>query len=152
MKSSTNEEVEDNKSQIKRKCSTFRSGCQASLIVSRGTTKSNWVINCFNNDHNHVMVSPKSVSYMRCHKKMGVAAKCLVEKFEEEGIPTGKVASIFNIGDSSFSNRDCWNHIRNFRRKNLDIGDAQAVLIIANGSKLKIRIFSMLSSVIMILE
>ncbi|RZC09037.1 hypothetical protein D0Y65_015666 [Glycine soja] len=48
--------------------------------------------------------------------------KSLVEKFEEEGLPTRKVASIFNNGDSSFSNKDCWNHIRNLRRKNLDIG------------------------------
>ena len=73
------------------------------------------------------MVSPKSVSYMRCHKKMGAAARCLVENFEEEGMATGKVATIFNTGDSSFSNRDCWNHIRNLRRKNLDIGDVQAI-------------------------
>ena len=64
---------------------------------------------------------------MRCHKKMSVAAQSLVEKFEEEGLPTGKVASIFNNGDSSFSNKDCWNHIRNLRRKNLDVGDAKAV-------------------------
>jgi len=29
------------------------------------------------------MVSPKSVSYMRCHKKIGGAAKSLVEHFKE---------------------------------------------------------------------
>ena len=58
---------------------------------------------------------------------MSVAAQSLVEKFEEEGLPTGKVASIFNNGDSSFSNRDCWNHIRNLRRKNLDVGDVEAI-------------------------
>ncbi|KAH1239195.1 Protein FAR1-RELATED SEQUENCE 5 [Glycine max] len=93
----------------KRKCSTLRTNCQASLTVSRGDITSNWVIKSFSNDHNHVMLSPRSVCYMRCHKKMS----SLVEKFEEEGLPIGKVASIFNNGDSSFSNRDCWNHIRN---------------------------------------
>ncbi|XP_057435267.1 protein FAR1-RELATED SEQUENCE 5-like [Lotus japonicus] len=127
VKISRTEEIQDSTNQTKRKCSTIRSGCEASLIVSRGTTKSKWMIKSFNNDHNHVMVSPKSVSYMRCHKKMSVAAKSLVEKFEEEGIPTGKVAAIFNDGDSTFTNRDCWNYIRNVRRKNLDVGDAQAV-------------------------
>ncbi|KAL5177645.1 Protein FAR1-RELATED SEQUENCE 5 [Glycine soja] len=91
------------------KCSTLRTNCQASLTVSRGDITSNWVIKSFSNDHNHVMLSPRSVCYMRCHKKMS----SLVEKFEEEGLPIGKVASIFNNGDSSFSNRDCWNHIRN---------------------------------------
>ncbi|KAL6567684.1 hypothetical protein OROGR_001352 [Orobanche gracilis] len=127
VKSCGNEELHDGIGQSKRKCSTFRTDCQASLIVSRGTIESNWIIKSFNDEHNHVMVSPKSVSYLRSHKKMSVAAKSLVEKFEEEGMPTGKVANIFNNGDSSFNNRDCWNHIRNLRRKNLEIGDAQAV-------------------------
>ncbi|KAF1862536.1 hypothetical protein Lal_00024438 [Lupinus albus] len=127
VKSGANEEAEDNVSQTKRKCSTLRTGCQASLVVARGTVESNWVITSFVNDHNHIMVSPRSVSYMRCHKKMSVAAKSLVERFEEEGLPTGKVVAIFNNGESSFSHRDCWNHVRNLRRKNLDAGDAQAV-------------------------
>ncbi|KAF1864300.1 hypothetical protein Lal_00029458 [Lupinus albus] len=127
VKSGANEEAEDNVSQTKRNCSTLRTGCQASLVVARGMVESNWVITSFVNDHNHIMVSPRSVSYMRCHKKMSVAAKSLVERFEEEGLPTGKVAAIFNNGESSFSHRDCWNHVRNLRRKNLDAGDAQAV-------------------------
>ncbi|KAJ1418271.1 FAR1 DNA-binding domain [Sesbania bispinosa] len=95
VKSAGYEEIQDSVSQTKRKCSTTRSGCQASLIVSRGTTQSSWFIQSFNNDHNHVMVSPRSVSYMRCHKKMTIAAKNLVERFEEEGLPTGKIPSHF---------------------------------------------------------
>ncbi|KAF1886772.1 hypothetical protein Lal_00046009 [Lupinus albus] len=90
VKSGANEEAEDNVNQTKRKCSTLRTGCQASLVVARGTVESNWVITSFVNDHNHIMVSPRSVSYMRCHKKLSVAAKSLVERFEEEGLPTGK--------------------------------------------------------------
>lgn len=53
--------------------------------------------------------------------------KNLVEKFNEEGLPTGKVAAIFSGGDLAFSNKDCWNHLRNVRRKNFNVGDAQAV-------------------------
>ncbi|XP_061360585.1 protein FAR1-RELATED SEQUENCE 5-like [Gastrolobium bilobum] len=59
---------------------------------------------------------------------MNGAAKNLVEKFNAEGLPTAKVAAIFNGSDLAFSNRDCWNHLRNVRRNNLDVGDAQAVL------------------------
>ncbi|KAK7282384.1 hypothetical protein RIF29_11092 [Crotalaria pallida] len=137
-KSCANEEtVDNNATQMKRKCSTLRSGCQASLVVSRGTTESSWIIRSFNNVHNHVLLSPKSVSHMRCHKKMSVAAKNLVEKFSEEGLPTGKVAAIFNNGDSSFSNRDCWNHSRNLRTKNLDVGDAQAVFLYCKRKQLE---------------
>jgi hypothetical protein len=80
---------------------------KASLIVSRGTIEGNWIICSFNNDHNHVMVSPRSVSYMRCHKKMSGAAENLVEQYKEEGLPTGKVATIFNNADLTFSNTDC---------------------------------------------
>ncbi|XP_027348087.1 protein FAR1-RELATED SEQUENCE 3-like [Abrus precatorius] len=82
----------------------------------------------FDNNHNHDMASPKSVSFFRCHRKMNAIAKNLVERFNEEGLPTEKVVSIFNASGSSFFNRDCWNHMRNVRNKNLDVGDAQGVL------------------------
>lgn len=127
VKSSINKEIQDDTNQTKRKCSTSRTGCLATLVVKRGTLEGNWIICSFKNDHNHPMVSPKSVSYMRCHKSMNGAAKSLVEHFKEEGIPTGKVATMFSEGDLAFSNRDCWNHVRSLRRKNLDVGDAQAV-------------------------
>jgi len=58
---------------------------------------------------------------------MRAAAKVLVKKFEDEGLPTVKVAIVLNNGDSSFSNRDSWNHIKNLRRKNLDVGVIEAV-------------------------
>lgn len=64
---------------------------------------------------------------MRYHKNMRAAAKVLVKKFEDEGLPTVKVAIVLNNGDSSFSNRDSWNHIKNLRRKNLDVGVIEAV-------------------------
>ncbi|KAL2984328.1 hypothetical protein AAZX31_12G082300 [Glycine max] len=95
-----------------KKCSTLRKGCQASITISRGDVESNW---------------PKSVCYMRYHKNMRAAAKVLVKKFEDEGLPTVKVAIVLNNGDSSFSNRDSWNHIKNLRRKNLDVGVIEAV-------------------------
>ncbi|KAJ1384735.1 FAR1 DNA-binding domain [Sesbania bispinosa] len=74
----------------KKKCSTSRTDCKASLVVSKAWKRSKWIIKSFDNAHNHAMISPKSVSYLRCHKKMSKAAKNLVEKFDEEGVPTGK--------------------------------------------------------------
>ncbi|KAL4598151.1 hypothetical protein ACB092_11G039500 [Castanea dentata] len=87
-----------------------------------------WVVKGFDNNHNHGIISPKSVSYLRCHTKMSTAAKSLVENFGEEGLPTGKVAMMFNVGDRTFTSKDCWNHLRDVRGKNLDAGDASAVL------------------------
>ena len=82
----------------------------------------------FDNNHNDGIISPKNVSYLRCHKKMSTAVKSLVEIFGEEGLLTGKVAMMFNVGDQTFTSRDCWNHLRDVRGKNLDVGDASAVL------------------------
>ena len=45
-------------------------------------------------------------------KKMSTAAKSLVENFGEECLPTGKVVMMFNVGDQTFTSRDCWNHFR----------------------------------------
>ena len=47
-----------------------------------------------------------------CHtsdatKKMSIAAKSLVENFGKEGLPIGKVAMMFNLGDQTFASRDC---------------------------------------------
>ncbi|XAR63897.1 hypothetical protein NMG60_11024042 [Bertholletia excelsa] len=112
---------------IKKNYCTTRVVCKALLIVSKGKNDGKWVVKNFNNDHNHLMVSPKSVSYLRCHKKMTTVTKSLVEKFHEEGLQTRKVATMFNIGELSFSDRDCWNHLRSFRRCNLDVGIAQVV-------------------------
>jgi hypothetical protein len=43
---------------------------------------------------------------------MGGAAKNLVEQFDQEGLPTGKVAAMFSNEGSAFSDRDFWNHLR----------------------------------------
>jgi hypothetical protein len=120
--------VKSNMGIVKKKCSTIRMGCQASLIVKKKKNQNVWVIRSFDNNHNHLMASPKSVSLFRCHRKMNDVAKNLVERFSEEGLPIGKVVSMFSGSDSSFSNRDCWNHMKNVRSKNLDVGDAQGVL------------------------
>lgn len=124
-KSNDAEESNATMKKVRKRCSTSRTDCKASLVVSKARKRHNWAIISFNNDHNHIMVSPKSVKYLRCHKEgMSVAAKNLVEKFHQEGLPTGKVATMFNNGSSSFSKRDCWNHLRNVRSRKLEVGDA----------------------------
>ena len=61
-------------------------------------------------------------------KKKSTAAKSLVENFGEEDLLIGKVVMIFNVGDQTFTSRDCWNHLRDVRGKNLAVGDASAIL------------------------
>ena len=68
-------------------------GYRASLIVSKDKKGDIWVIKSFDNNHNHDMVSPKSVSYLWCNGKMDAAARNFVKKFNEECLPIRKVAS-----------------------------------------------------------
>lgn len=51
----------------KRKRSTSRTDCKASLTVSKAGKRSKWVIKSINNVHNHGMVSPKSVANLLSH-------------------------------------------------------------------------------------
>ena len=76
------------------------------LRVMKNKKLQKWVVKGFDNNHNHGIISPKSVSYLQCHKKRSTATKSLVEKFGEEGLPTRKVAMMFNVGDQTFTSRD----------------------------------------------
>ena len=77
------------------------------LMVMKNKKLQKWVVRGFDNNHNHGIISPKSMSYLRCRKKMSTTAKSLVENFGEEGLPIGKVAMMFNVGDQTFASRDC---------------------------------------------
>ena len=69
------------------------------LRVMKNKKLQKWVVKGFDNNHNHGIISPKSVSYLQCHKKRSTATKSLVEKFGEEGLLTRKVVMMFNEGD-----------------------------------------------------
>lgn len=112
-----NEESTTIKSRRKKRCSTSMIGCKATLLTSKAQKRHKWTVIGFNNDHNHGMISLKSVKYLTCHKKMSGIAKNLVEKFDQDGLPTEKVIALFNNQDSTFSNRDCWNHLRDLISK-----------------------------------
>ncbi|XP_061357115.1 protein FAR1-RELATED SEQUENCE 5-like [Gastrolobium bilobum] len=104
--------------------SSSRMGCEACLKASREKKTKMWKITYFIDKHNHEMVTPKSVSYLRSHRKMPDAAKCLIEEFNNAGLPTGKVATIFKSHDLGFDSRDCYNHMKNVRRRSLLLGCA----------------------------
>ncbi|KAM7274955.1 hypothetical protein ACFE04_016821 [Oxalis oulophora] len=66
------EEGENNEGGVKKKCSIARVGCTALLITSKGKNDEKWIVTKFDNTHNHPMVSPKSVSYLRYHKRIHI--------------------------------------------------------------------------------
>ena len=112
-----------------RNTSSSRIGCKACLKASINGKTNMWTITNFDDNHNHALVTPKSVPYIRSYRQMPSVARSLVEKFSESGLPTGKVATIFR---GLFDSRDCYNHMKNVRRKIYDTGDAQAVVHYCN--------------------
>ena len=97
----------NDKNKARRSCSSLKTRCEVMLMVMENKKLQKWVVRGFDNNHNHGIISPKSVSYLRCHKKMSTTAKSLVENFGEGGLPIGKVAMMFNLGDQTFASRDC---------------------------------------------
>ena len=97
----------NDKNKARRSCSSLKTRCEVMLMVMKNKKLQKWVVRGFDNNNNHGIISPKSVSYLRCHKKMSTTAKSLVENFGEEGLPIGKVAMMFNLGDQTFASRDC---------------------------------------------
>ncbi|XP_026398968.1 protein FAR1-RELATED SEQUENCE 5-like [Papaver somniferum] len=65
---------------------------------------------------------------MRSNKCVSEEAKGMDEKFSREILEVGKVSTILAGQIIGFNKRDCWNHLRNVRHKNLEVGDVQSVI------------------------
>ncbi|XP_024042736.1 protein FAR1-RELATED SEQUENCE 5-like [Citrus clementina] len=112
-----------------RNCSTVKCGCEASMRVMYDKWSNKWKITVFRDSHNHKVVTPARRIKMKSNKHMPKAAKNLTKAFHKENLPIAKVRSILGGSQMGFNNRDCYNHLRNVRHKQLDGGDAQSVLI-----------------------
>ncbi|KAM2196912.1 hypothetical protein PS2_000446 [Malus domestica] len=112
-----------------RSCSTVKCGCKATMRVVHDKWTNKWIVSVFSDIHNHRPVTPSRRIMMKSNRHMPDAVKELTEAFHRENLQIGKVPSIFcgaqNVG---FDNRDCYNHLRNVRHKELERGDAQSVL------------------------
>ncbi|KAK1582045.1 hypothetical protein Q3G72_011366 [Acer saccharum] len=65
---------------------------------------------------------------MKSNKHMPGAAKSLTEAFHRENLQVEKVCSILGGALIGFDIRDCYNHLRNVRHRQLHGGDAQSFL------------------------
>ncbi|XP_026396112.1 protein FAR1-RELATED SEQUENCE 5-like [Papaver somniferum] len=122
------DEVEQEIVKRKKNTSTMRTNCKAMMRIALDVKRNIWYINAFVDEHNHVMVSPKKRVLMRSNKYMPSEAKSLVEAFNNNSLPVGKVASLFGHSENTtFTPRDVYNHLRTVRKSLLDIGDAEAL-------------------------
>ncbi|KAH7847433.1 hypothetical protein Vadar_025967 [Vaccinium darrowii] len=111
-----------------RSCSTIRCECKAQLRIKHDKWSSKWQVTVFNDAHNHPLVTPSKRMKMKSNRYMPKAVKDLTEAFHRENMEIAKVPSIFGGEHMGFGSRDCYNHLRNVRHRDLDGGDAQSVL------------------------
>ncbi|XP_050157451.1 protein FAR1-RELATED SEQUENCE 5-like [Malus sylvestris] len=118
----------ENMKKMNKNCSTVKCGCKASMRIVHDRWSNKWKISVFKDVHNHKPVTPERRMKMKSNKVMPKAARVLTETFHEENLPIAKVSSIFGGTHIGFNKRDCYNHLRNVRHRQLDGGDAQSVL------------------------
>ncbi|KAG2710572.1 hypothetical protein I3760_04G033700 [Carya illinoinensis] len=103
-------------------------GCKAIMRIKKDGEK--WIVNKFVVGHNHILLTPKSTSFLRGHRGVSKVQKNLIMTLNESGVPTRKIMSVlskesggdFNIGCIG---KDVENYVGNKRRKVFEEGDAQ---------------------------
>ncbi|KAG6686155.1 hypothetical protein I3842_11G002900 [Carya illinoinensis] len=103
-------------------------GCKAMMTIKKDEDK--WVVSKFVLQHNHELLTPRSISLLRGHRRVTSAQKNLIDTLNESGIPTRKIMSVlskesggeYNVGCIA---KDVQNYLGNRRRQLLGEGDAQ---------------------------
>ncbi|KAI5355003.1 hypothetical protein L3X38_007898 [Prunus dulcis] len=110
----------ENMKRTGKNCSTVKCGCTASMRIKLDRWSNKWKVSSFQDSHNHKPVTPERRMKMKSNRVMPKAAKILTETFHEENLPIAKVPSILGGPHIGFNNRDCYNHLRNVRYRQLD--------------------------------
>ncbi|KAG6678621.1 hypothetical protein I3842_14G089900 [Carya illinoinensis] len=103
-------------------------GCKAIIGIKKDGEK--WVVNKFVVGHNHILLTPRSTSFLRGHRGVTKVQKKLIMTLNESGVPTRKIMSVlsqdsggeFNVGCIG---KDVENYVGSKRRKIFEEGDAQ---------------------------
>ncbi|KAK5785915.1 hypothetical protein PVK06_040537 [Gossypium arboreum] len=85
-----------------------------------------WIESKFVDKHNYELLTPKSTSFLRRHKKI-TTQKNLINTFNEAGVPTQKIISVLSQGSGGHCNIGCTsidiqNYLGNKRKKLFEKG------------------------------
>ncbi|XP_035545018.1 protein FAR1-RELATED SEQUENCE 5-like [Juglans regia] len=103
-------------------------GCKAMMGIKKDGEK--WIVNKFVVGHNHILLTPRSTSFLCGHRGVTKVQKKLIMTLNESGVPTRKIMSVlskdsggeFNVGCIG---KDVENYLGSKRRKIFEEGDAQ---------------------------
>ncbi|KAG6733034.1 hypothetical protein I3842_01G207000 [Carya illinoinensis] len=103
-------------------------GCKALMGIKKDGE--HLIVNKFVVGHNHILLTPRSTSFLRGHRGVTKVQKKLIMTLNESGVPTRKIMSMlskesggdFNVGCIG---KDVENFLGTKRRKVFEEGDAQ---------------------------
>lgn len=98
-----------------RRRGQYRGGCGAKLVVVKKKESPSYNVTIFNEEHNHVLLTPTKTPFLRSHRQVSSVAKCLNEQLSMVNVPTHQqynflqvqAGGINNIG---YTQKDLYNH------------------------------------------
>ncbi|KAK0593930.1 hypothetical protein LWI29_030171 [Acer saccharum] len=105
----------------KRRRGIIRVGCNAKLAVVK-TISGNFVVSLFVEEHNHSLVTPRRVHFLKSHRKVTKAQKSLTQHFLAANIPIHQQISVFEsqaggIHNIGCTEKDIYNFERDLRKE-----------------------------------
>ncbi|KAF3784631.1 FAR1-RELATED SEQUENCE 5 protein [Nymphaea thermarum] len=88
---------------LKRKRLITREGCKAKLAV-RKNSNGKWIVRIFIKEHNHAMMTPSTVQYLRSHKRLSSAAQSLNDTQMAVGVRPNLMMSFLRLEAGRSSN------------------------------------------------
>ncbi|XP_063936929.1 protein FAR1-RELATED SEQUENCE 5-like [Daucus carota subsp. sativus] len=110
-----------------------RSGCKVRMYVVNKKKTSHWEITSLELEHNHEVVTPSKMSLIRRERHVSAAQGNLIKTLHVSGFPPRQQMNIFgkmHVGAEQvgFDSQHLRNVVRDFRKDNMGVNDAQAGL------------------------
>nr|XP_017239389.1 PREDICTED: protein FAR1-RELATED SEQUENCE 5-like [Daucus carota subsp. sativus] len=110
-----------------------RSGCKVRMYVVNKKKSTHWEITSLELEHNHEVVTPSKMSLIRRERHVTAAQRNLIKTLHASGVPPRQQMNIFGqmhggAEQVGFNSQHLRNVVRDFRKDNMGVNDAQAGL------------------------
>ena len=92
-----------------------RNGCKA--VMSLKKVEDKWIVSKFVDKHNHELLTPRSTSFLRGHRKITTAQNNLINTLNKAGVPTRKIVSVLSQESGGHYNIGCTSvDVQNYKK------------------------------------
>ncbi|WRX13222.1 FAR1 DNA binding domain - like 7 [Theobroma cacao] len=130
-KAEKREKLENRAREPKR---SSRIDCKANIRVILNKDIGKWYVSHCELEHNHQMVNPAQICFIRSNRQIKVADVCEAKAMKVAGIKTCQVMNVFaaqvgGIQNVGFTRKDFYNRMAAERHAEVNNGDVQATLL-----------------------